>query len=299
MNEHTFYVVTRRAKFRAKITKNMSIQIAPDGSREPILLGNILTLGGHRAPDCLQINVPIRGNTAHLMWLKSSIGCAIETDNPNAPTEIKGSLTEHMAKLGFTIARHMNPNITTITLEDSASFRCRLPDNKEYAINMTDHDIAFYQKTYYEKRYGATFASDELQTEYTKLIKNFYEPAHKPEYFDFIVPDLNELLHNTYIKTKTWKEFFDSISDKYGSKKCQIIYPWIKSALTYILNKKSFSGQPQSIHIIDIPMVRYKQAEQTAGGRRRETRKNEKYVQPASPPEISKMNWKDFISRLK
>lgn len=293
MDDYIFKVKTARAKFRVKFSKNRGFRITDEGERETILLGYILTIGGLRAPDCLQINVPLKGDTGYFMWLQSAVGCALEINGRPEQTEIKGELTVHMARLGCSLARKINPELRFLELQDSASFTCVFPDGNSYAVNMTDHELAFYQDTYYGRRYGATFASKELQREFEALLPNFENPAKKPETFDFLVPALNDELFGLYTAAKTWKVFFEAISKKWGTKKCQIVYPWIKRALSHIFDGRSFSGQTLILDFDTIPVVRFSRVQDGGRGTRRAAQAAQPF--PASPPQLAAMDWRKFL----
>lgn len=297
MDDYVFKVKTATAKFRVKFSKDMAWTLQANGDRERILVGYTVTLGGNAEPECLQINVPLKGDTGTLLWLKSSVGCALEIEGEPDTTEIKGDLTQHMAHVGFTIARKMNTSLRYLTLQDSAMFNCVLPDGGLYPMNMTDHELAFYQQTYYERRYGSKFVLKGLQSIYESLLPNFTDPAKKPTVFKFNVSALDDELQSLYLSTRTWKEFFDRIRITYGKKKCQVIYPWIKDALFLIFEHHQFSGFEHRIDLDTRPAVRISRSLGGGGATRRRHRRAAQAAQafPASPPQLAAMDWREFL----
>jgi folate-dependent tRNA-U54 methylase TrmFO/GidA len=83
-----------------------------------------------------------------------------------------------------------------------------LPDKSKIAMSSTDHDIAFYQQSYYEKRYKAVIINDILRKKYKNDMEGFYDESKKPLDFDFKNNDIEEELLPIYKSSKTWKEFF-------------------------------------------------------------------------------------------
>ena len=164
-----------------------------------------------------------------------------------------------MVHLGITIAKELNSTLQILELNDSASFKCVLPDERLIEISSTDHDIAFYQKSYYEKRYKAELLNNTLQKKYKENIKNFDDPSKKPLLFNFENNDIEKELLPLYNSSTTWKEFFDKINHKYARNKCTVVEVWIKSALLHIMNDTIYSGLNWKIDVKHIPTITYEE----------------------------------------
>jgi len=255
-------------------------------------IGVVLNIGG-RDNYCVQIKVPYEGTVGKILWIQSGKKNECSIDNE----EQHGEKLIHMVHLGITIAKEYNSKLEYLELNDSASFDCILPDDKKVAMNATDHDIAFYQQSYYEKRYGAVLIDAKLNEEYENDKKRFIDKAKKPPLFDFMNNDIEKELMPLYSSSETWKEFFDKINEIYKKKKCSVVSVWLKSALLHIFNNRSYSGLNWSIDIRNMPYIRYEERKLVKSGGR--SRKQKKYVREPYLPEILAMDWKGYFKQFK
>jgi hypothetical protein len=203
-----------------------------------------------------------------------------------------------MVHLGITIAKEVNATLKSLELEDNASFKCILPDGQSIAMSSTDHDLAFYQKSYYEKRYTAILIDEFVKERYYNDLKGFTDVSKKPVIFDFKSNEIEKELLPLYNSSTTWKEFFDKINDKYDNKKCTVISVWLKTALRYIMNNNIYSGLDWKIDITKIPTIRYEERVLLKTGGRR-TLKHKKYVDEPMLPEILDMDWKTYFKQFR
>jgi hypothetical protein len=183
---------------------------------------------------CVQLNVPSKESNktdANLMWVEAHEECSMEQ-------YIKKGLAKQMVLLGLTLTRKLNPNIKTVSFEDTSSFKCKLPDGKEQQVPMKAFHIAFYEATWYEYYFGARLKTD--YDDYCIEKKNMYKSENKPKRFDFINPELQKELEPLYESTSNWYDFFQAISKKYGDKKCTMIYPWISRAMSEIFVSRNY-----------------------------------------------------------
>ncbi len=174
---------------------------------------------------CVQLKVPSResGQTeAYLMWVEAHEECSLET-------YIEKGLAKEMTLLGLTLVRKINPNIKTVSFEDTSSFMCKLPNSTKKQVPMKAFYIAFHEATWYESNFDAQLKHDYER--YCKLKKNMYKSENKPKHFDFINEELQKELEPLYEAATNWHEFFKSIEDKYEDKKCGIVYPWLTKAM--------------------------------------------------------------------
>lgn len=288
-------VRTRNGTFNVKIT--------PFQDRDTNKIESYtISLGGQK-DKCVQILVPTEeGKEGKLIWVESNGTCYLELTSKN-------KLMQHLIHLGFTLARKINPLCHRYVFDDCSSFPCELPNGKKYTVSMKPFHIAFHGETWYEKYFGAKLVRG--QEEYERGKRNLYDSAKKPKTFDFVNPELQELLTPIYNSTTTWYAFFEEISENYGSKKCSIVYPWIVSALIHV-----FDGSNIFEHIkwyLDLsenkaaektPMIEYRSI--TRGGRK--TRKyrrktNENMTPPIPPvyimniPMVKELRYIDYVSK--
>lgn len=285
---------TQYGLYKFKATKDVYFI---NGEKED--LGIILNLGG-KDTNCVQIKVPYEGTIGKILWIQSGKKNKCSIDNE----EQHGEKLIHMVHLGITIVKEINSNLEYLELEDSASFNCMLPDGQKIAMNATDHDIAFYQQSYYEKRYNASIINDKIKEEYENNIKGFYDKEKKPLLFDFKNKDIKEELMPLYNSSETWKDFFDMINKKYKKHKCTVVYVWLKSALLHILNDRIYSGLNWKIDVNKIPTIIYEERELVKVGGKLggklggSTRKHKKYVKGPYLPEILDMDWKGYFKNF-
>jgi hypothetical protein len=234
-------------------------------TREKTKVGMIISVGGIKK--CVFIKIPNIGNTAKLLNLKvKDSGC--NTSGAN----IKGVATVGMINLAFTILREIAPDIQYIELDDESDFTCTLPNGKTVGISMTLHDLLFYQKAYYEKRFGAYLKDPDLREEYQEYKKGFQ--AQLPHLFSFKNTDLNEMLGPIYIESTTWEDFLSKLSTI--KNKCEIIYPWYKNAVQIIFNEFKVERRTWIINLYDnilTPTIQYSEIKSNQKGGKRKTRK--------------------------
>lgn len=277
-------VKTEKGIFRLTLKQDLQLQRNIKGEYKEKKIGILINIGGE-AKDCLQIRVPDNEEVGFLLWLESGINCSINGK------ETRGEKLVHMTNLGITIAKLASKKLKYLELLDNAKFPCTLPDGSKHDVNMTDHDLAFYQMSYYEKRYGAFLLNSQEQPFYEGSKRYFSDTLRKPPNFHFFNLEFSRELRPLYDQTKTWKEFFDKINNIYGVHKCEVIHPWIKNALQLIMGKL-YSGQKWIIDISKIHDIPYLASFMT-GGLRKFTRKQKKYTE--SVIEIGNMDWKSFL----
>ena len=205
----------------------------------------------------------------YLMWVQSDIYCSLEQ-------YIKKGLAQHMVLLGSTIIQDINPLIERVYFLDTSNFTCELPDGKKEKVPMKEFYIAFHGATWYEYNFNARRVVDWGY--YLKLKEGFDDPARKPAKFDFMNSGLDIRLKDIYNNTSTWRELFDAISDKWGSKKCGIVYPWLVSALYEVFdNRNAYENVKWYINLNDNNKVRpvefISYLVKRSGGGKRKTRK--------------------------
>lgn len=261
---------------------------------------------GSKTKQCVQLQVPARETNktdALLIWVEADEECSLER-------YIQKGLAQHMVLLGITLVRQINPKIKTISFDDTSSFKCALPDDTEIRVPMKAFHIAFHGSTWYEYYFDAMLKQDHAK--YCDSKKNLYDPHYKPDEFNFINGELQEELEPLYNASSTWYEFFQRISKKYDNKKCSVIYPWISSAITSILNGNLYDHPKWYIDLEanqkknKTPSIRYNMSamNKMEGGRTNYTLKKRKARRFTSSrthlfpniPQIQGWDFKAFLS---
>lgn len=235
------------------------------------------TIGlGSRKEKCVQLNIPSIESGAtegKLIWVKKGPACFLDSKKDS------NSLTSHTVQLAFTIARDINPNCLIYRFDDASKFPCKLPDGGIHTVSLKQFYIAFHGGTWYEKTFGARI-EESLYELYERLKLNMYDPSTKPPSYDFGNASLNEILLPLYLSTNTWHDFFQAIQEKFGDKKCTVVYPWIVDALLYIFKIALYEHPKWYINLKDndkTPLILFKAYEDTmAGGSK--TRKQKRRV---------------------
>lgn len=261
---------------------------------------------GSKTKQCVQINVPARETNktdALLIWVEADEECSLER-------YIQKGIAQHMIILGITLVRQINPNIKTISFDDTSSFKCKLPDNTEIKVPMKAFHIAFHGSTWYEYYFDAMLKKDHHV--YLESKKNMYNPYYKPKEFYFINDELQEELEPLYQNTSTWYEFFQLISKKYGNKKCGVIYPWISSAISMMLDGNLYDNPKWYIDLEEnrkknkTPVISYDMIKmnKTEGGKRHTIKKRKARRFTASRthffpniPQIQGWKYKSFLNQ--
>jgi hypothetical protein len=193
--------------------------------------------------------------------------------------KIKGKLTEYMLHVAISIFHKLYPDVTHLHLIDSSAYDCLLPDGGKRKLSMKETYFLFHGKTYYEDKFGAVPRTEAGLKSIETFRTALHDPVKKPAKFNFENPDLNEALSPLYKAANTWWEFFQAIQDKWGDKKCSIIYLWYR----YALGAMSLDMIPEhwTIDIRGFPEITptFKPMTLKGGGRRRRrvTRKNPHY----------------------
>lgn len=295
MKNATFSIKTRHGNFLIKFTVSFI--------RNTQIPSSYMINIGSKDKKCVQIKVPSResGETdAYLIWVEADENCSLET-------YIQKGLAAHMTLIGFTLVRHINPNIITILFKDTSSFTCELPDDNEIKVPMKAFYIAFHGKTWYEEMFDAKLKYD--YDKYCELKHNMYNSSYKPKEFDFVNSELQEELVPLYESTDNWYDFFQAISKKYGRKKCAVVYPWITDAMNRIFKGSIYDNVDWYINFQDnrlqdkTPILDISKLISVSGGSMRKTLKKRKgrrftfsrtHIFP-NIPQIQKWNYRDFL----
>jgi hypothetical protein len=261
---------------------------------------------GSKEKYCVQLKVPSKetGETdAYLMWVEADEDCSLET-------YIAKGLSKHMILLGLTLARKINPNIKTVSFEDTSSFKCILPNKIVKQVPMKAFHIAFHEATWYEYYFDAQLKTD--YDRYCALKKNMYKSEYKPKSFDFINEELQKELEPLYENTTNWYDFFKAIENKYGSKKCGMVYPWIMKAMYEIFRCNIYddtrwyidfrlNDKKNKTGIIDFNLRNIEIKGGNVGNKTAKNRKNRRFTFSRTHifpniPEIQKLEYDKFYS---
>jgi len=260
MENVSYNIQTRYGKFRLKFT------VAFD--RNTRIPQSFMINIGSTTKQCVQLNVPTRHTKktdAGLIWVEADEECSLEQ-------YIQKGLARHMTLLGISLAREINPALKTISFKDTSSFPCALPNDTIQRVPMKAFHIAFHGATWYEYYFGAKLQRNHAQ--YEELKKDLYDPQSKPERYNFINNELQDALDPLYESSATWYEFFQKISDKYGKKKCGVVYPWLTHAMSDIFKGNAYDNSNWYIDLNEnrdkLPRILYAMEDipKLRGGRR-------------------------------
>lgn len=234
-------IVTDAGRFHLKLTKNKNRNT-----------GEIQTYTislGSPTNKCVQLTIPTYDNTVnrngYLLWVKSDESCSMEK-------YIEKGFVQHMVNLAITIARDINPSLERINFDDDSGFMCSLPDHTRAKVSMREFHIAFHGASWYEYYFDAKLVKDHKI--YLEKKGNMDIKKYKPESFNFVNEELQEILDPIYASTDTWREFFQAIQEKFGNKKCAVIYPWIRNALYNIFESPIFMDPKWVIELEEYDM---------------------------------------------
>lgn len=168
--------------------------------------------------DCVQIFYNSIENAAKLDWLGTEKGgCEI------------------MVNLGFTILKQLYPNVNpNISLLDSSTFVCRLPDNKPISISNMIYNLLITGKTYYQNKFNATLRYKNSERAYHAFVKNRLDPAYFDKYYNFYNNDLNIILQPILQSSNNWGEFFNTLYTNYGRQSCVLMHSWYKQLYGFL-----------------------------------------------------------------
>lgn len=223
---------------------------------------------GSKNNKCVQLKIPSQesgGTIGYLMWVEAEENCSFEK-------YIESGLSHHMILLGIKLGKMFNRNLNRIELEDTSSFKCQLPNGIQQ-VPMKPFHIAFHQATWYEHYFGAKLQS--RHDEYLAAKEHIFNAAYKPDRFDFINDSLQDELEPLYISSNTWYDFFKAISEKYGRKKCGVIYPWIVHAMSDIFESSIYQDTKWYIDLENNPKIKNVDVtlQERIGGGKRKTQK--------------------------
>jgi len=255
---------------------------------------------GSKNNKCVQISFPSRKSLIKdgtLAWVSAMDDCSLEK-------YIQKGLAHHMVLLGLTIARNINPTLEKIVLDDMSAFKCDLPDNKSYKVDMKPFHIAFHGATWYEYYFDAKLENNDERKIYNRLKANLYNSNKKPPTFIFNNSELQKELEPLYQKSQTWAQFFELIGAKYGKKKCGVVYPWLIHAMKIIFDKTQL--YERYYWVIDIrnnnaktktPLIPFRSYEYKPSVEASKKHKCyfEKHYYMIDIPEVMSMNYTQFL----
>jgi hypothetical protein len=201
--------------------------------------------------DCVQIGYIESTNTAVLDWLGTEKGGCEINDK-----DIHGQNTINMVDLGFTILKQLYPNVNPIiSLRDSSTFRCHLPDDNPVSISNMIYNLLLTGKTYYQSRFNATLKYDKSRQAYDYFIKSRLDPLMFDKTYNFNNNDLNRLLRPLLDESNNWAEFFHKLYTQFGRNSCIIMYSWYMKVYGYLAQDAIHSDWV--IDISNRPIIEY------------------------------------------
>jgi hypothetical protein len=207
--QETYYVKTSVGRFRVEKTETH------------------LKVGGKRF--CVEI---LFGDPAELQWLITKDGGCELDDIP-----IRGSSTLHMLYLSFTLLK-LYKDVKAIKFLDNSKFDCFLDNGSKVTIFMNKYYYLFYGGTWYDINTGAVPIDSSQRALYNETKSLYSDPSIKKP-FNFSNPSLQKELSPIYEEASTWKEFADTLHEKYNKDiLCRKIAPWYLSAVAELTQNR-------------------------------------------------------------
>lgn len=227
-----------------KIQKSVVYKYGTDN-----ILYNYLKIGG---PDtCIEYKFDTnKPNYVELQWLHTE-GRKCSYGNIN----IKKDKTIFLFNLSIELLKLYTP-VILIEFLDNSYFNCKLPDNSNVKIFLSHYYFIFHNgHTWYDDKFGAYPLNKQQKNIYDSFPNNFNNPIYKPQYFDFLNEDLNQIFQPIWAKTTTWAEFIDIIRTIPNI--CQKSYLWYLKASNFIRNNEPLP----ELWLINVDNLKYNKKE--------------------------------------
>lgn len=177
----------------------------------------MIYLGGSKYY-CISVGLNNNGDD---LFIKSDKECVLHNNYPNI-------------KIGDDMMYALLYYLKTIYKICEFSFNDKSSD-KIYG-SLPIYSLAFFQKTWYENKFGATLKNNTIKMIYEKTKLNFYSNTFKKDKRDLLTILLKSKNNDTsimqiYDKVDTIKDFFDIIKEKIESKEIdfkKIIQSWLE-----------------------------------------------------------------------
>lgn len=260
------YFCFKKQDYKFRITINpVYIPVSDPKTYERVntLISYNLNIGAKN--NCMHFKIPVSETRAELTMVDTQYGgCNFNNDISNNEIKVRGEMTIFYVKMGIQLIREFFPYIIDVELLDTSKFPCTFPKEKNTdkeevrMIDMSQFEILFKRKSYYESRYNARIIDEDEYQLYLKCIENINDPSKKKPYFDFQNATLNEIFEPIYARSKTWGEFLETIKEQVSDKLCNYVEPWYKQAIKNIFENRRSHSFTWVFSIDSIPVVDYK-----------------------------------------
>ena len=171
---------------------------------------------------CLYIILERESNsfTGHIDFLKHHKECSVSSSME------KGFGTQAMVKSVLALCRRLF-GISMFSFYDASEFLCDTGGGNILDVNMTDHNLLVYGKTWYERKFQA-FPADEKDANLYNHSKTLLNRQVDVEKADQIIASINrhtseknrklysQIVHDSKQLTITWNEVFTKIHKLQG-----------------------------------------------------------------------------------
>ena len=260
------YFCFKKQDYKFRITINpVYIPVSDPKTYERVntLISYNLNIGAKN--NCMHFKIPVSQTRAELTTVDTQYGgCNFNNDISNNEIKVRGEITIFYVSLGVQLIREFFPHIIDVELLDTSKFPCKFPKEKNSdkeevrMIDMSQFEILFKRKSYYESRYNARIIDDDEYQLYLKCIENFYDPSKKAQYFNFNNDKLNKIFTPIYEHSTTWDHFLATIKEQTGDKLCNYVEPWYKQAIKHIFENRRSHSFTWVFPIDSIPVMDYK-----------------------------------------
>ena len=230
-------------------------------------------IGGHDIY-CIHATLMKRDNISvgYLHKVRYDSVCSLENDF------VRGIDTSLIIKLLLTYIARNYPNVKSISFSDTSSREC---DNGE-RVSLANMTFIIHGKTWYQKNYGAFLKDKALET-FNSYNKDFQKQKIETDWdtLTSVIPQLcytnipEEELKAIYESSKTWQDFFKSISEKLNiSNFCEFVQPWLDKFMNYFF-KHYMHGFQYNMPIVDYG-IEYAENQYQRGGQKYTRRRERK-----------------------
>lgn len=214
MEKYFFEIETPEAKYNVAIVPNK------------LQRGHNIYLGG-KEYYCIQVATSLDNE----FDVRNEIDCYL---SPNFPNKEKDSV--HMINAVIFVVNIMFPEKCEITLTDMSD---------KNGMSLTYIMLTKYQKTWYEKYFGAYLKNKAAQDTYEENIKLFSDQIffnNKTKKFMYIIDNSKLLIEDVVLimeiiqNVTTFKEFFNNLAKELSTERfAEIINPWINDFMRVII----------------------------------------------------------------
>ena len=255
MSEEHFGIKTPRYTFHSTLK---TLKYNGNPFQYTILFGGV-------KEECVTINVDAQVNDDRFVAvMKPNVAkIPLISYDPRCSLDVqldKGEGTRYMIKTAINFVKHKFPYVDTFELDDKSYFECA--DGMQ--VSLPHYSVAVYDKTWYERNFGAKLQDEYLCERYNDAKKMFSDESKKlpfqaiqTRYFP-TNNNFQKLLENVYEKSDTYNDFFMKLKNEHTDKFCDMTKEWLEVFVNDILGQNYLNNRwiiqsiPSNVRITEI-----------------------------------------------